>query len=92
MPLQAWREGIRKFEFERGFGEYTVTPKVERALTEAVMACHSYYCKLNELRRLYEEVCGLRETLGDMSSNYDLPPQPLSDRPWFQENETPLLR
>lgn len=87
VPLRAWREGVRKFGFVDGFGvtqpEYAVTPKVEKSLTNAILACYSFYCKLEEMLKLQKELDDMRETLNNMSHNYDLPFEPMLDRPRF---------
>ena len=81
VPLQAWREGIRKFGFVNSFGvtppEYTVTPKVEKSLINVILACHSFYKKLEEMRRLQDELDDMRDKLNAMGHSYELPWNPM---------------
>lgn len=49
VPLQ---EGVRKFGFVDSYGvtlpEYTITPKVEKGLSDAVAACESFDASYSE--------------------------------------------
>lgn len=77
VPLQAWQEGVRKFGFVDVRGvtspEYTVTPKVEKGLSDAVAACESFYDSVKEMRRIQYELNRMRSKMDDMSHDYNIP-------------------
>lgn len=77
VPLQAWHEGVRKFGFVDVRGvtspEYTVTPKVEKGLSDAVAACESFYDSMKEMRRIQYELNRIRSKMDDMSYDYNIP-------------------
>lgn len=77
VPVQAWQEGVRKFGFVDARGvtspEYTVTPKVEKGLSDAVAACESFYDSVKEMRRIQYELNRIRSKMDDMSYDYNIP-------------------
>ena len=75
--MQAWQEGVRKFGFVDARGgtlpEYTVTPKVEKGLSDAFAAYESFYDSMKEMRRIQNELDRMRSKMDDMSYDYNIP-------------------
>ncbi|MBR5883853.1 MAG: hypothetical protein IKZ17_01340 [Bacteroidaceae bacterium] len=75
VPVQAWRDGKRKFGFYEGYGvtvdQYAVSEKVEKSVARAVVACLRFFQIGNEIRQLMARIHDLESMTHAMGEEYD---------------------